>query len=73
MTTKKDWHPFKGLELEIRFRGTPDEWFRGKIVSWNPFQFQFLRNTRKRPMWYLEEEIWGIRVITRRPENEETT
>ena len=70
--SKKDWFPFKGLTLEIRFRGTPDKWTRGRVVSWNPpqsrrFQFQFLRDDRKRPMIYLQEEIEEMKLITRRP------
>jgi hypothetical protein len=71
MTTKKNWHPFKGMELEIRFRGTPKKWTRGKVISWNPFRFQFLRADRVRPWWYLEEEILAIKIITRRPRKEE--
>jgi hypothetical protein len=67
---KPGWHPFKGLELEIRFRGTPDRWTRGKIVSWNPFRFQFVKQGRVRPMWYLEEEIWGIRLVVLRGDQE---
>jgi hypothetical protein len=60
---KKDWYPFKGLTLDIRFRGTPEMWTRGQIVSWNPFSFQFVRQGRVRPMWYIEEEIQGIKVV----------
>lgn len=71
MTTKKAWYPFRGIDLEIRFRGSPKKWVRGKVVSWTKFRFQFLRNDRKRPMWYLEEEIWGIKIVHRRPRNEE--
>jgi hypothetical protein len=68
---KKDWLPFKGLTLEVRFRGTPDRWIRGKVVSWHKHWFEFHRADRKRPWKYLEAEIWGIRIITRRPRNEE--
>lgn len=68
---KKDWHPFKGLELEIRFRGTPKKWTLGKIVSWHKYWFEFVRHDRKRPMKYLEEEIRGIKLIYRRPRKEE--
>jgi hypothetical protein len=71
MTTKKDWHPFKGLTLEIRFRGTPKKWTRGRIVSWHKNWVEFVKQGRVRPMQYLEEEIWGINIITRRPRNEE--
>jgi hypothetical protein len=70
---KPGWFPFKGLTLEIRFRATPDKWTRGKIVAWNhpyPFQFQFVKAGRVRPMNYLQEEIWGMKVITMRGDQE---
>ena len=63
MTCKRGWFPFKGLTLDIRFRGTPEKWTRGQIVSWNPFSFQFVKRGRVRPMWYINEEIWGIKVV----------
>ncbi len=74
MASNKNWFPFKGLELAIRFRGSPTKWTRGRVVAWNhpyPEQFQFLRNDKKRPWIYLQEEIKAIKLIYRRPRNEE--
>jgi hypothetical protein len=71
MTTKKDWHPFRGMDLSIRFRGTPNRFIRGRVVSWTPFKFQFQRTDRVRPYWYLEEEIVSIKIHYRRPEKSE--
>jgi hypothetical protein len=62
---KKDWHPFKGMDIAFCFRGTPTKWIRGKVVSWHKYWFEFLRNDRKRPWKYLEEEIMGFTIYHR--------
>ncbi len=62
---KKDWHPFKGIELEIRFRGTPTKWLRGQVVEWSKYTFCFHRRDRVRPMSYLQEEILAIKIVWR--------
>jgi hypothetical protein len=62
---KKDWHPFKGIELEILFRGQPTKWRRGNVVEWSKYTFRFHRRDRVRPMSYLQEEIVAIKIVWR--------
>jgi hypothetical protein len=59
---KKDWHPFKGLELAILFSGS-GKWTRGQIVAWGKYSFKFLSKKRKRPMDYMRYEIRRLAIV----------
>jgi hypothetical protein len=64
MTCKTDWHPFKGLLLDILFCGT-GKWTRGQVVQWGKYSFQFVKNGRVRAMSYMRYEIEGIKIVWR--------
>jgi hypothetical protein len=61
---KPGWFPFRGIELEILFRGT-GKWTRGQITAWEKYSFKFLAKSRKRPMDYMRYEIKGIKIVWR--------